>query len=160
MAWNERNLDKVHGAGTAAEPWVEDFLAEQQKSSNRASSNPQSLDMQNRPPVPPGRVHNGFDPQKWMSDLDFNGDKHITRAEVGKFESDTFSKGSMHIHDFQRSSALAYNFDLIQQLSDDDQGPETGVSINDLIRLSQLETQVPKNDLERYLARLYKADKY
>lgn len=56
--------------------------------------------------------------------------------------------------------ALLYNLDLIQQLSDDDQGPETGVTINDLKRLSQLESQAPKNDLERYLARLYNVDKY
>lgn len=101
-----------------------------------------------------------FDPDKWLSELDLNGDKHITRQEVAKFENDTFNKvGSMHIKDFERSSALQYNLDLIQQLCDDDQGPEIGVTINDLKRLSELSKQPANNDNERYLARLYKVDK-
>lgn len=156
MAWNERSLDKEQSVVPATESWAERFIQEQQTSSlNRTAS----ADAQNRPAIPPGRVYDDFDPNKWMTDLDANGDKHITRQEVAKFDNDTFSKGSMHIKDFERSSALLYNLDLIQQLSDDDQGPEIGVTINDLKRLSELSKQPANNDNERYLARLYKVDK-
>ncbi len=173
MAFNERNLEQAKGAQPAAEPWVEQFLADQQTSAGRNSSNrtsentTSSPDVQTdagrlpgtRPRIPPGHVYTDFDPQKWMSDLDADGNKHITRAEVGRFENDVFTRfGKMDIKDFQRSSALLYNLDLIQNLSDDDQGSETGVTIKDLQRLSELASQPAKNDNEAYLAKLFKGD--
>lgn len=160
----ERDIDSAHGAAPQSDSWVHRVLAEQQalpdQSNSNASDSNTSLRMQNRPEKPPGHLYKDFDANQWMAELDLNHDNHITSGELRKWESDTFDRyGSMKWTDFQRQSALLLNLDLIQDLCDDDKGPEIGISVNDLRRLGALESQVPSNAVEKWLARLYEDKK-